>query len=177
MAANNEALIDEIVARIRKLRRLVYHYYIKAGKQFGLTETQGDVLRTLLACGSMSSADLSRHLFMTPANITGVIDRLEVKTLVERTRQKADRRVTLLSLTESGKILAKQLPDPIENKLISGLENLDPEQVQSLAEAINKIIDLLGADGIDNVPFVSISEHKLWRNKNCLDFISLPYHE
>ncbi len=175
MVANNEALIDEIVAGIRKLRRLVYHYYIKAARQFGLTETQGDVLRTLLACGSMSSADLSRHLFMTPANITGVIDRLEVKALVERIRQKADRRVTLISLTESGKILAKQLPDPIENKLISGLENLDAEQVQSLAGAMNKIIDLLGADGIDTILSESNSEHKLWRNKNYVDFIA--YYE
>jgi len=175
MAANNEALIDEIVAGIRKLRRLVYHYYIKAGRQFGLTETQGDVLRTLLAYGSMSSADLSRHLFMTPANITGVIDRLEVKALVERIRQKDDRRVTLISLTESGKILAKQLPDPIENKLISGLENLGPEQVQSLAGAINKIIDLLGTDEIDTIRSEPNSEHKLWRNKNYVDFIT--YHE
>lgn len=161
MTAHNKALIDEILTDIRKLRRAVYHYYIKTGRQFGLTETQADVLRSLLVSDAMSSADLSRHLFMSPANITGVIDRLEGKALVERVRQKADRRVALISLTESGRILSKQLPDPIENKLVSGLENLDTDQVQSLAEAINKIIDLLGADEIEPSPLGSHSVRKL----------------
>jgi MarR family transcriptional regulator, organic hydroperoxide resistance regulator len=161
MAFRNKALIDEILTDIRKLRRAVYHYYIKTSRQFGLTETQADVLRSLLVLGAMSSADLSRCLFMSPANITGVIDRLERKALVERVRQKADRRVALISLTESGKILSKQLPDPIENKLVSGLKNLDTHQVQSMAEAINKIIDLLGADEIEPSPLGSHSVSKL----------------
>jgi DNA-binding MarR family transcriptional regulator len=99
MNKKNEALINEIVARIRKLRRSVYHDYLRTSRQFGLTETQSDVLRTLLVYDAMSSADLSRNLYVTPATITGVIDRLEKKGLVERIRQQADRRVALISLT------------------------------------------------------------------------------
>ena len=161
MHANNEALINEIASRVRKLRRSVYHDYIRTSRQFGLTETQSDVLRTLLVYGTMSSVDLSRNLYMTPANITGVINRLEKKALVERIRQQADRRVVLISLTESGKGLSKQLPDPIENKLISGLENLELEQVQAMDEAMKKVIDLIGADGIDDIHPISDSKHKL----------------
>jgi DNA-binding MarR family transcriptional regulator len=163
MTGKNEALINDIVVRIRRLRRSVYHDYIRTSRQFGLTETQSDVLRTLLVWGTMSSADLSRHLYVTPANITGVIDRLEKKGLVERVRQKADRRVALISLTESGRDLSQQLPDPIENKLISGLENLPPEQVQALGEAMKKIIDLIGADRIDDVPLGANSEPRVER--------------
>lgn len=151
MIAKNEALINEIAMRIRKLRRSVYHDYIKTSRQFGLTETQSDVLRTLLVYGAMSSADLSRTLYVTPANITGVIDRLEKKGLVERIRQQLDRRVALITLTEPGRDLSKQLPDPIENKLISGLVNLNPEQVQALGEAMNKIINLIDAEGMEDV--------------------------
>ncbi|MBW1690869.1 MAG: hypothetical protein DRG87_03625 [Deltaproteobacteria bacterium] len=153
MSNENQALINEIVGGIRKLRRAVYHDYIKASSQFGLTETQNDVLRTLLVYGAMSSADLSRNLYVTPANITGVIDRLEKKGLVERIRQKTDRRVALVSLTESGEELSEQLPDPIETKLISGLVNLAPEQVQALGEAMKRLIDLIDADGIEDAPF------------------------
>jgi DNA-binding MarR family transcriptional regulator len=161
MTAKKEALITDIVMRIRRLRRSVYHDYIRTSRQFGLTETQSDVLKTLLGWGTMSSASLSRHLYVTPANITGVIDRLEKKGLVERVRQQADRRVALIRLTESGRDLSLQLPDPIENKLISGLENLAPEQVQALGEAMKRIIDLIGADRINDVPFGSHSEPKV----------------
>ena len=160
MGNQNEALINEIVSGIRKLRRVVYHDYIKASRQFGLTETQSDVLRTLLVFGAMSSADLSRNLYVTPANITGVIDRLEKKGLVERIRQQADRRVALITLTETGKDLSKQLPDPIENKLISGLVSLGQDQVQALGEAMNSIIGLIGAEKMGEVPLEINNELK-----------------
>ena len=156
----NEVLINEIATRIRKLRRAVYHDYIKTSRQFGLTETQSDVLRTLLVYGAMSSADLSRNLYVTPANITGVIDRLEKKGLAERIRQRFDRRIALITLTKSGKDLSEQLPDPIENKLISGLANLAPEQVQALGEAMKKIIDLIGPEIIEHVPLGFDGERK-----------------
>jgi len=160
MIEKNKALVNEIALRIRKLRRSVYHDYLRTSRQFSLTETQSDVLRTLLAYGAMSSSDLSRNLYMTPANITGVIDRLKGKGLVERIRQHADRRVALISLTESGKDLSEQLPDPIENKLISGLENLAPDQVQALAEAMKRIIDLIGADENSNMHLGSNGKFK-----------------
>jgi DNA-binding MarR family transcriptional regulator len=156
----NEVLINELAMRIRKLRRAVYHDYIKTSRQFNLTETQGDVLRTLLVYGPMSSADLSRNLYVTPGNITGVIDRLEKKGFVKRIRHQADRRVALITLTGSGKDLSEKLPDPIENKLISGLVNLAPKQVHSLGEAMKRIIDLIDADGINDGPFGSGSERK-----------------
>jgi len=161
MEHTNEVLINDIVVRIRRLRRSVYHDYIRTSRQFGLTETQSDVLRTLLTHGTMSSANLSRNLYVTPANITGVIDRLVKKGLVERVRQQVDRRVALISLTESGKELSEQLPDPIENKLISGLENLAPEQVQVLGEAMKKIIDLIGVESTSDVPIGSESESQV----------------
>jgi DNA-binding MarR family transcriptional regulator len=160
MIEKNKALVNEIALRIRKLRRSVYHDYLRTSRQFGLTETQSDVLRTLLAYGAMSSADLSRSLYMTPANITGVIDRLKSKGLVERIRQHADRRVALISLTENGNGLSEQLPAPIEYKLICGLENLAPDQVQVLAEAMERIIDLIGADEHGNMHLGSNGEFK-----------------
>ena len=160
MSNENEVLINEIVEGIRKLRRAVYRDYIKASRQFGLTETQSDVLRTLLVFGAMSSAELSRNLYVTPANITGVIDRLEKKGLVERMRQQADRRVALITLTEPGNKLSKQLPDPIENKLISGLASLGQEQVQALGEAMNRIIGLIGAEKMGEVPLELNNELK-----------------
>ncbi len=91
----------------------------------------------------MSSAQLSRKLHVTPSNITGIIDRLESKGLVTRIQKKGDRRVHLISLTPSGTDLSKNLPDPIERKLISGLANLAPEQVQNLEGSIHQILKLI----------------------------------
>ncbi|MDD2315891.1 MAG: MarR family transcriptional regulator [Desulfobacterales bacterium] len=143
MNNQTEELIKKIVSGIRYLVRAVYSDASKMSKQFGLTGPQHMVLRNLYQQGQMSSAQLSRKLHVTPSNITGIIDRLESKGLVTRIQKKGDRRVHLISLTPSGTDLSKNLPDPIERKLISGLANLAPEQVQNLEGSIHQILKLI----------------------------------
>ena len=126
MSVENELVIKEIVDAIRRLYRAVYLDAAKMSRQFGLTGSQSGVLRNLVAHGPLSSAALSRRLYVTPSNVTGVIDRLEKKGLVERVRKEGDRRIALITLTEKGDELSKSLPDPIEKKLISELGDLEP---------------------------------------------------
>ena len=152
MNAENELVIKEIVDAIRRLYRAVYLDSSKMSRQFGLTGAQSGVLRNLFAHGALSSADLSRKLYVTPSNITGVIDRLERKGLVERIRKVGDRRVALITLTESGEELSKLLPDPIEKKLISELADLDLEHVQLLGMAMNQILNLIDTKGVEDAP-------------------------
>ncbi|MCP4398727.1 MAG: MarR family transcriptional regulator [bacterium] len=152
MATENEMVIKEIVGAIRRLVRVVYLDTSKISRQFGLTGSQNMVLRSLIHNGSLSSADLSRKLYVTPSNITGVIDRLEKKGLVERVKKVGDRRVALITLTDTGTELSKSLPDPIEKRFISELAHLEPEHVQILAMAMNQILNLVDAKGVEEVP-------------------------
>ena len=150
MYDENEQLINEIVSTIRKFVRAVSIDTFRMSKQYDLTGPQSAVLRTLVKDGPLSSASLSRRLYVTPANITGIIDRLEKKGLVERTRKKGDRRVGLVRLTESGAQLGSSFPDPIEKRLISGLADLDKEYIQILALVMNQLLNLINAKGVDD---------------------------
>jgi DNA-binding MarR family transcriptional regulator len=152
MQNQNELVIKEIVGAIRRLVRAVYLDTAKMSKQFGLTGPQSAVLRSLTNSGSLSSADLSRRLYVTPSNITGIIDRLEKKGLVERIRKQGDRRIALITLTKEGAELSKSLPDPVEKKLISELSDLEPDHVHMLDLAMNKILNLIDAKGIEETP-------------------------
>lgn len=153
MNPENEITINEIVGAIRRLVRAVYLDSSRMSKQYGLAGSQQSaVLRTLVMSGPISSADLSRKLYVTPTNITGIIDRLEKKGLIERIRQHGDRRIVLITLTESGMNLGKKLPDPIETKLTSGLADLESERVQMLGLALNQVLNLLDIKGIEETP-------------------------
>ncbi len=149
MYAENELLIKEIVGAIRKFVRAVSLDAFKMSKEYGLTGPQSTLLRTLVKEGPLSSASLSRRLYVTPSNITGIIDRLEKKGLVERIRKDRDRRIVLINLTESGAELSNSLPDPIEKKLIYELADLKPEHVRILALVMNQILNLIDAKGVD----------------------------
>ncbi len=152
MSAENEAVIKEIVRSIRKLVRAVSLDAQKISKRFGLTGPQSGVLRNLVNNGSMSSADLSRMMFVTPSNITGIIDRLEKKDLVKRVKKAGDRRVALIALTEAGEALSKSLPDPIEKKFLEELADLDTDGVRILSAAMHQILNLMDAGNVHETP-------------------------
>jgi DNA-binding MarR family transcriptional regulator len=158
MNQNNESVIQDLVLSIRHLIRAVYLDSQKISKRYGLTEPQSAVIRNLYNNGPMSSADLSRKLFVTPSNITGIIDRLEKKQLVERTKKKGDRRIALITLTDTGKQLSKTLPDPIMKKFISALADLEPEHVQLLAMAMNQILNHIDSKDVVGEPLEIITE-------------------
>jgi DNA-binding MarR family transcriptional regulator len=152
MNPQNESVIQDLVWSIRRLIRAVYLDSQKISKRYGLTEPQSAVVRNLYNNGPMSSADISRNLFVTPSNITGIIDRLEKKQLVERIKKEGDRRVALITLTDSGKELSRTLPDPIMKKFIAELADLEPEHVQLLGMAMNQILNLIDTEEVEEEP-------------------------
>jgi DNA-binding MarR family transcriptional regulator len=152
MNPQNESVIQNLVWSIRRLIRAVYLDSQKISGRYGLTEPQSAVVRNLYSIGPMSSADLSRRLFVTPSNITGIIDRLEKKGLVERIRKQGDRRVALITLTDAGKQLSHTLPDPIMKKFIAELADLEPQHVQLLAMAMNQILNLIDTQDVEEEP-------------------------
>ena len=166
MKAESEAVIYNIVDSIRRLVRAVYLDSQKMSKQYGLTGPQSSVLRNLVNDGPMSSADLSRMLYVTPANITGIIDRLEIKGLVKRIKKQGDRRVALITLTESGQQLGRSIPDPIINLFISELGDLEAEHLKLLAGAMNQVLNLIDAKGVAEAPLEYSRESDLY-DKVC----------
>jgi DNA-binding MarR family transcriptional regulator len=147
-----EIPVQDIVDAIRRLIRSVYRDSQKISRRFGLTGSQSAVMRNLLAEGPLSSAALSRKLYVTAANITGIVDRLEKRRLVKRIRQTGDRRVTMIGLTESGKTLAQKLPDPFENRMIEALSRMEASDVRNLGAALHQINRLIDVSDSDESP-------------------------
>ncbi|MFW6129221.1 MAG: MarR family winged helix-turn-helix transcriptional regulator [Candidatus Aminicenantaceae bacterium] len=139
--------IKSIVWALRKIVSLIYHDSRNMVKKYGITGPQSLVIKSLYSSEHpLSSATLSRNLNVTPSNITGIIDRLEEKELVKRTRHQLDRRTTLIELTEKGTEYGKILPDLIEEKLARELKNLKQKKISDIQSALNYIIQTIGSD-------------------------------
>ncbi len=65
--------------------------------------SQFSILRAIGKYGPMPMSKLSEHMLVAPANITGLVDRMERKGYVERTRDQQDRRLFKIELTEKGR--------------------------------------------------------------------------
>jgi len=80
-------------------------------KAFDLTTPQFGVLEALAHLGPMKMCEIGNKLLMSGANVTGVVDRLEKKGLVQRVLDAEDRRMFMIHLTNQGsKLIAKFFP-------------------------------------------------------------------
>jgi DNA-binding MarR family transcriptional regulator len=99
-------LIGAVVAR--------YHEeYEEAAARHGLTGAQARVL-ALLSLDPLPMRQIAQHLKCEPSNITGIVDRLEARGLVERRPAPGDRRVKLAAATDEGVSVARGLRDSLD---------------------------------------------------------------
>lgn len=94
--------------------------FVAAMGEFDLTPAQAQTLRLLEPHRPLAMNELADALYCDASNVTGIVDRLEARGLVERRAELRDRRVKTLVLTPAGadvraKVIAKmsEPPEPI----------------------------------------------------------------
>ncbi|SAL48571.1 MarR family transcriptional regulator [Caballeronia peredens] len=82
----------------------------QALRPLDLTSQQIGVMLMLASGRARTPLELSREMSYDSGSMTRMLDRLEKKGFVSRTRSAADRRIVELSLTERGRDAAGRLP-------------------------------------------------------------------
>lgn len=100
-----------VLAAVRAELRAFSHFTEQVVRSAGLTPQQHQVLVALRAAddGELAIGRLAQTLLLRPHSVTGLADRLEALGLVERTKDEADRRVTVLRLSAQGRKLMATL--------------------------------------------------------------------
>jgi len=109
----------------------------------GLTATQYTALTVLERHDDLSSAQLARHSFVTAQSMADMITTLQGRRLIERHRDRADRRRLVVSLTAEGRVLLDRFRDQVaalECEMIAGLPEPD---IAGLRSALNACYDNL----------------------------------
>ncbi|WP_335932221.1 MarR family winged helix-turn-helix transcriptional regulator [Streptomyces sp. PTD5-9] len=104
----SDPLTLEVVELIGTVVARYYEEYDEAAAAHSLTGAQARVLG-LLALEPMPMRRIAQKLKCEPSNVTGIVDRLESRGLVERRPDPADRRVKLAAPTEKGVRTAERL--------------------------------------------------------------------
>ncbi|MFE5736382.1 MarR family winged helix-turn-helix transcriptional regulator [Streptomyces celluloflavus] len=108
MTPRADPLTCEVVDLIGTVVARYHEEYEHAAAEHSLTGAQARVLR-LLAVEPLPMRRIAQRLKCEPSNITGIVDRLESRGLVERHPDAADRRVKLAAPTTEGAHTAERL--------------------------------------------------------------------
>jgi MarR family transcriptional regulator, organic hydroperoxide resistance regulator len=111
----------------------------------GLSFPQAHALRMLDPEEPMPMSALAERLFCDASNVTGIVDRLEARGLVERRSAKGDRRVKALTITAAGVELRVEVLE-IMNEPPEAIAALPHADQRALRDILARAVDLLRAD-------------------------------
>jgi len=144
--AKDSDLMKEIFMDLRRIMRAMDVYSRQLSSSHGLTGPQMLCLREVSEHGSLTTGDLARAIALSPATLTGILDRLEMRGLVSRERRPEDKRRVLVSLTPMGKEMSQELPSPMQERFGSRLAALPAEEQGVIRRALDKMADMMETD-------------------------------
>lgn len=116
---------------------------MNTAQNFGLTAGQPKVLEYLDEVGSAEQKSIAKFCEIEPATVGSILSRMEKSGLIVRTREQDNRRSIIVTLTDKGKLSAKQaqlLFDEVESQALKGLSQ---QQCEDLRDLLRKVYENL----------------------------------
>ena len=113
--------------------------FLAIASEFDLAPAQLMALKALDPDDPVPMRDLAEALACDNSNVTGIIDRLEDRGLVERRASVADRRVKMLVVTEAGVDVRRRVKDRME-EAPEPLKRLTADEQVQLRDLMRKAL-------------------------------------
>jgi DNA-binding MarR family transcriptional regulator len=133
------------VASIRRIVRVLRLTSQKTQSEAGISAAQLFVLQQLGDGEGLSLNELAERTMTDRSSVAAVVDRLHTQKLVDRTTDPADRRRAVVLITTGGRRVLGRAPDAPTTVLLAALRQLDKRELTSLARALERLTDTLGA--------------------------------
>lgn len=136
----------EIIIQFPKIThifmRKMMHGFQSSRLGMTLNRTQGRTLLFLYDRGETTMTALHEAIGLEKGSLTGVIDQLIKKGLVERKGDQADRRKVIITLSEKGRKKADILRMEIADHIKKNLERLPAEDRKRFYRAVEALMDI-----------------------------------
>jgi len=110
-------------------------------KDFGLTGTQYNALRILRGAGreGLPCREIGERMITRDPDITRLLNRLENRGFVERTRARHDRRIIYGKISAAGLKLLREMDGPVEKHGRDMLRDVGQEKLKQLIELLELV--------------------------------------
>lgn len=142
----------DIFNDLRRIFQALNEQSKQAEKATGLTGPQLWAMLTLLREGTLRVSVLAEKMFLHPATVVGVLNRLEEKGFIVRKRGQLDRRAVEVELTEAGKNVAVAAPEVPQGRIARGLNTLSLEEMSEVHRSLALLVSLLDAQSVKPLP-------------------------
>jgi len=149
------AVAEAVMQALRRISRAIELHSHSLASRYGLTVPQLAVLKELGTADGRSIGELTRAVHLSQATVTGILDRLQRRGLIQRRRGEADKRKVHVWLTEAGREALRRSPPLLHENFLEAFGRLqDWEQTQILS-ALQRVVAMMEAETIEAAPILT----------------------
>jgi len=134
--SNKSKLVADMIDNIRRVFQAVNEYSKKAERETGLTSPQLWAIKVIAEGAPIKVSEVANRMYLHPATVVGILDRLEGRDLVTRTRSKEDRRVVEIDSYGAREGITHKVSGGCPGLLVKGLETLSKEKLLELDDGL-----------------------------------------
>ncbi|GAA2262979.1 MULTISPECIES: MarR family winged helix-turn-helix transcriptional regulator [Kitasatospora] len=134
-------IADALGLLLRRTTRARLYHQLTEGLGEAVDELTYPVLSGLARTGPISAADLAREAGLDRSNVTRRADRLEQAGLLRREPDPADRRATLLVLTEQGHRIVRTTRQRLATRIEASLDAWPAEEARTFARLLQRFVE------------------------------------
>jgi DNA-binding MarR family transcriptional regulator len=149
------AITTEVLAALRRIIRAIDLHSRELVQRYGLTGPQLVVLKELLSRAPRSVSELARVVNLSQATVTGILDRLEKKSMIERLRSQVDRRKVLVSPTSTAEEALSGAPPLLQEHFTSAFDKLPDWEQHQILSSLQRIVALMEAGDVVAGPILT----------------------
>jgi DNA-binding MarR family transcriptional regulator len=143
---------NQIVAALRRIMRAVDLHSRRLAEEHGLTGPQLATLQAAARLGEASTGALARAVHLSGPTVTGILDRLARRGLVDRARSGQDRRSVTVRLTRSGEDVLAAAPSLLQDRFREELARLEEWEQTLILAMLQRIAAMMDAESLDASP-------------------------
>ncbi|HEX5480352.1 MAG TPA: MarR family transcriptional regulator [Dehalococcoidia bacterium] len=133
MLLSEDETIERVIAEVGRLNMTLEPLRIQAWEAYGVTVSQLRVMHLIRQMGAPSQRELTLALKISGPTLSGMIDRLIQRGVIERRDDALDRRITRVSVTAEGDDVLRALEQAGHAVLGEALAAIGPAARQRLA--------------------------------------------
>jgi DNA-binding MarR family transcriptional regulator len=131
---------EEVVLSAVRTADVLVQPFNEVARAANLSLSQYNVLRILRGAGEeeLPCGEIAERMVSRDPDLTRLLDRLETRGLIERTRGTADRRKVLAKITKEGLDLLASLDQPIREATVQALGHMPIARLNELAALLDE---------------------------------------
>lgn len=149
--SSSRASHSAVLHALRRIMRAMDSHSRYLAQHHGLTGPQALVLQELRRLGDVPAGQLAQQASLSQATLTGILDRLTSKKLVERRRDPLDKRRVLVHLTADGNALVQVPPPPFKESFLEQFNSLQGWERGLILSTLQRVAAMMEKAGDSQV--------------------------